>query len=134
MTIQGAISELQNLLGADDIPFYYKTAIKKVIETIMNALEREPSEDLISRAEAINKFCTLGTTLERRGKPMITMVDAKYLFVEIIENLPSADRPKGEWNDIGGVIRWGCSLCHYAYDQKFNFCPNCGADMRGDAK
>ena len=44
----------------------------------------------------------------------------------------SADRPRGEWNDIGGVIRWGCSLCHYAYDQKFNFCPNCGADMRSE--
>ena len=40
------------------------------------------------------------------------------------------DRPRGEWNDIGGVIRWGCSLCHYAYDQKFNFCPNCGSDNR----
>ena len=53
--------------------------------------------DLISRAEAIDKFCTLGTTLERRGKPMITMVDAKYLFIEIIENLPPADRPRGEW-------------------------------------
>ena len=46
------------------------------------------------------------------------------------ESLFTADRPRGEWNDIGGVIRWGCSLCHYAYDQKFNFCPNCGADMR----
>ena len=34
MTIQGAIAELQNLLEADDIPFYYKVAIKKVIETI----------------------------------------------------------------------------------------------------
>lgn len=42
---------------------------------------------------------------------------------------PVVDRPTGEWNDIGGVIRWGCSLCHYAYDQKFNFCPNCGAKM-----
>ena len=46
----------------------------------------------------------------------------------------SADRPQGEWNDIGGVIRWGCSLCHYAYDQKFNFCPHCGAVMRGGDK
>lgn len=49
-----------------------------------------------------------------------------------ISTNPSADRPRGEWNDIGGVIRWGCSLCHYAYDQKFNFCPNCGADMRSE--
>lgn len=44
MTIQGAISELQNLLGADDIPFYYKPAIEKVIETIVNEL---PSADAV---------------------------------------------------------------------------------------
>ena len=49
-----------------------------------------------------------------------------------VNMLPSADRPRGEWDDIGGVIRWGCSLCHYAYDQKFNFCPNCGAEMRSE--
>ena len=42
MTIQGAIAELQNLLGADDIPLYYKTAIKKVIEIIVDEL---PSAD-----------------------------------------------------------------------------------------
>ena len=49
---------------------------------------------------------------------------------DMISNLPSADRQRGEWIDIGGVVRWGCSLCHYAYDQKFNFCPNCGSDNR----
>lgn len=34
MTIKGAIEELQNLMNQDDIPFYYKGSIKKVIETI----------------------------------------------------------------------------------------------------
>ena len=34
MTIQGAIADLNNLLNADDIPFYYKGSIEKVIETI----------------------------------------------------------------------------------------------------
>jgi len=34
MTIGGAIAELQNLIDADDVPFYYKDGIKKVIETI----------------------------------------------------------------------------------------------------
>ena len=41
MTIKGAISELNNLLKADDIPFYYKPSIKKVIETIeQDAIEQ----------------------------------------------------------------------------------------------
>ena len=34
MTIQGAITELQNLLKANDVPLYYKSGIRKVIETI----------------------------------------------------------------------------------------------------
>jgi len=34
MTVKGAIAELQNLMNQDDIPFYYKGSIKKVIETI----------------------------------------------------------------------------------------------------
>ena len=48
MTIQGAIAELQNLLNADDVPFYYKGGIQKVIETIqmeMVAEQTEPSTD-----------------------------------------------------------------------------------------
>ena len=36
MTIGGALSELNNLLKADDIPFYYKPAIKAVMDTISN--------------------------------------------------------------------------------------------------
>ena len=36
MTIEGAIAELQNLIKADDVPFYYNGAIQKVIETIID--------------------------------------------------------------------------------------------------
>ena len=36
MTIEGAIAELQNLIKADDVPFYYDGVIKKVIETIID--------------------------------------------------------------------------------------------------
>ena len=41
MTIQGAITELQDLLKANDVPLYYKGGIRKVIETIsMEFVER----------------------------------------------------------------------------------------------
>ena len=41
MTIGGAVSDLYNLLEADNIPFYYKPTIKKVIETIeQDAIEQ----------------------------------------------------------------------------------------------
>jgi len=48
-------------------------------------------------------------------------------------------RPQGEWyhNCQSG---WHCSLCYETVkdmptvmrEAAFNFCPNCGADMRGD--
>jgi len=34
MTIGGALSDLNDLFNADDIPFYYKPAIKAVMDTI----------------------------------------------------------------------------------------------------
>ena len=44
MTIQGAIAELQNLLNADDVPFYYKGGIQKVIETIQMEMVAEQTK------------------------------------------------------------------------------------------
>ena len=50
------------------------------------------------------------------------------------------ERPKGEWiyNNYGdGCGNWHCSVCkhlpHYAtkYMRFLNYCPHCGADMRG---
>ena len=45
----------------------------------------------------------------------------------------SLERPHGEWikeEDTGLV---GCSNCHIVWLRGITkFCPNCGADMRGD--
>lgn len=45
------------------------------------------------------------------------------------------DRPQGEWfemyrNGFGNMI-YMCSKCNF-HATKSNFCPNCGADMRGE--
>ena len=60
-----------------------------------------------------------------------------------IDNAPTVERPKGEWYKTGQSFinpnkfkNYGCSNCFYELDEhiriKPNFCPNCGADMRGD--
>ena len=51
MTIQGAIAELQNLLDADDVPFYYKGGIEKVIETIQMETADRKTEPQTERSE-----------------------------------------------------------------------------------
>lgn len=49
------------------------------------------------------------------------------------------DRPKGEWIEPTKIYEpgdpyWECSQCHKAQfmGDGMNFCPNCGADMRGE--
>ena len=65
----------------------------------------------------------------------------KYSFVskDIIERdinaIPSADRPRGEWIEQEDDYHhyWECSECGMGVglDDIRNFCPNCGADMKG---
>ena len=50
----------------------------------------------------------------------------------VMDNEPSAqpERKKGEWSD---GYRWQrCSLCKQTGKKSWNYCPNCGADMRGE--
>ena len=96
--------------------------------------------DYIKREDAIDRVCELGTGMERRGKTLLTMVDVKYLFIGILETLPSADVAPvrhGRWtherlpSTSGGsyaVVR--CSACEYQYPMaETRYCPNCGAKM-----
>ena len=44
------------------------------------------------------------------------------------------ERPKGEWifhKDYNESCRYGCNQCGNLNNIPNNFCPNCGADMRG---
>ena len=45
--------------------------------------------------------------------------------------VPSADRPQGEWIDDGFAHR--CSICgkQGVGIEYYNYCPNCGARMKG---
>lgn len=50
------------------------------------------------------------------------------------EKAINEDRPQGEW--IEGTQGYYCSECEDidSFYFEHNFCPNCGADMRGDKK
>ena len=88
-------------------------------------------DDSISRQAAID-------ALEKK-KDKKSQGDISGFYNKIIQNdidtlmlLPSADRPKGEWIDIGGYEV--CKNCHEVKRfPHWNFCPNCGAEMRGDS-
>jgi hypothetical protein len=41
------------------------------------------------------------------------------------------ERPKGKWRVYEGII--SCENCRCEVEETTPFCPNCGADMRGEA-
>ena len=51
-----------------------------------------------------------------------------YPSTDVLENV------KGEWIEVIdiGYHGWRCNLCGEDSYRKSNFCPNCGADMRGE--
>ena len=70
-------------------------------------------------------------------------VDLVQYTRDFIANVPAADVvecKRGEWVQIGYdelMDRITCSCCNEYFStidnctEQFNFCPNCGADMRG---
>lgn len=66
-------------------------------------------------------------------------IEAFDTAIEALKNetIFSADRPRGEWIDENCTYYANCSMCGYQMDTHeergyHNFCPNCGADMRGE--
>ena len=108
--------------------------------------------DLISRQAAIDAFLTELTKRERKNLLHTwSTVEVKYFVVDMLEKLPSAQPTAepvrhGKWaygEDEYGIDGYHCDKCGFFvpwdYTNKFidfikdyHFCPNCGADMRGE--
>ena len=94
-------------------------------------------KDLISRQaaiEAVNHICPVDTEYDCA---LLDRVDVRCVLLD----LPSAERKKGRWINKGQYAdffphnEYRCSVCDKPYleiEMFYNFCPNCGADMRGE--
>lgn len=71
-----------------------------------------------------------GSTSERES--YIKFYDA-LKTIDDAPSVPTVEPKRGEWLEIGDD--WiKCSLCGKEICYDANFCPNCGADMRGGGK
>lgn len=92
-------------------------------------------DDLISRQVAIDSLTEIIMNLKNVYGDMGSAVNGAR---ECIKSLPSAksEQNKGEWirkQPVAiGEPRFICSECHGQFRNPYNFCPNCGADMRGE--
>ena len=101
------------------------------------------SLDCIDRQKAIRNICNQDCHQPQPCK-------WKCIAIDELETLPSVQPRKGRWIDTTSKDHYKCSLCGTRAAYWFNeenswewnedmsewlsdFCPNCGADMRGDS-
>lgn len=90
--------------------------------------------DLINRQDAINGADEI---IKRDTSGNNAVVEAMKAWKTYIGNLPSAERKHGEWMYLY-EDNYKCSVCGSWWActdsqiVEMNYCPCCGADMRGD--
>lgn len=87
-------------------------------------------DNLIKRSDAI-------AIIEKRKAKIVCNSESDKWFRKMIsevEAIPSADRPRGEWIDDDFVGQYRCSECDYYAIDEYDYCPNCGADMRKESE
>ena len=104
----------------------------RLVRTAFDKLP-EPCEDTISRQTAID---AVNNAFDR--ETLLTGF-VRSIAVRAIRNMPSAqpERKTGHWiapKYYPTQFTFTCSKCGYkqSFNGKFKFCPNCGADMRGE--
>ena len=103
----------------------------------LETLEQQSCEDCISRQAVLD---IINFEDEWLFDSKSHNADTKIAFSAIkykISELPSVtpERPKGKWMECGGDEPWlkgyCCSLCNFTATNKYNYCPDCGAEMGG---
>lgn len=112
--------------------------LEDIIETYRN--DKEYKDWVEACSYAINLIIDMA--IAELSQPIVCKdycIDDDHIYCspKVAERVVEAlkDRPQGEWiSNRSGY--WKCSECgiRVAIYGKGNYCPNCGADMRGDAE
>lgn len=123
----------QAVRRADENRTYFEDEIREAKGMALKALEQEPSEDCISREQALKVFAEKCAgecaCCEYNGSGYDTAENCK-----LIKSLPSVNpQPKtGYW--IHFASGDDCSECGWStgkYISPSKYCPGCGAKMEG---
>lgn len=89
--------------------------------------------DLISRCELFNRLATIAAPPEAN--------DLKAEIYKVIQSMETVEPKVGEWIPVDMTCNhaheFKCTACgnsvwydHYTRFCEYDYCPNCGADMR----
>lgn len=132
MTRDKAIAELVRIWHSPHLDLSLKAGLAEAIDTLKEnnqseSLVRDEADDckehgskldLISRQDAIDRVVGTGYAFP-----------IKENMVFILKTLPSAEPKTGHW--IDEETNYLCSKCHRGCWVNSDYCPWCGADMRG---
>ena len=117
----------------------------EALNVAIKVLDQQPCEDCISREDildAIETWDKFGVNAEQKlirwqdhYVPYVHLDDVRNAIANMLSVTPQ--RLKGKWvsaehfDEIYGKA-YDCSNCGHGVIGTPNYCPNCGADMRGD--
>ena len=107
-----------------------KDFLKWLNSEAVNCSEFPNNSDTISRQAAIDAIHNLYAIHGSEG----SWIDQKDAF-KALNSLPfvQPERKKGKWLRSGNCIfPYECDKCGDTNERATPFCPNCGADMRGE--
>ena len=88
-------------------------------------------EDAVSREAVINGLASIAKA-KAKSDAQKSMMGRAIFFVEQLQSVTS-ERAKGEWRN-GNCSKCGSHAPYYSMSSAYyrsDFCPKCGADMRG---
>lgn len=87
----------------------------------------------IAATATLDFFTEVKLTIEKA--PTIEWRDIElmgYINGELITKIKPS-KIEGHWEELMRDFGYSCSICHYV-GFKTNYCPNCGAKMKGEAE
>lgn len=100
---------------------------------IIKALEQEPSEDCVSREQAL--LALTGKNLSSKNtEELISLFNKRIKALPPVAPIHKVGKWIAERDNYGNITGWHCSNCYnktgFVTTCAWDYCPNCGAEMK----
>ena len=108
----------------------------EALEMAISALKAEPCEDVVSREAVLDGLASIAKAKARSDAQKVLMGRVMF-FTEQLPLVTSKQRT-GKWvagQTIGdGFTCSECNVQYHMYPMSYQFCPHCGAKMKGESE